>query len=194
MFGVLRVLRILPSIGTAAVLLGVILTGCSSSNTVATTGADGAPAVSASETEARLRSAADRWNGAPYQYGGTSKRGVDCSALVQAVYGNEFQLSLPRSTDEQADVGTRISRSTLRPGDLVFFRTGWKQDHVGIYLSDGEFLHASTSEGVTVSRLDRSYWQNHWWQARRLIPEAADTSSTSSDSLHRPESSNGVGW
>jgi len=65
----------------------------------------------------------------------------------------------------------------LQPGDLVFFRTGYKKRHVGIYLADGRFLHASASSGVTVSPLGRSYWQEHWWQGRRLLSLNEETPS-----------------
>jgi len=179
---------------TGLLLLGLLLIGCSSSRNASTTGRASAPALTPEETEQRLRSAADRWRGVPYKYGGTTQRGVDCSALVRAVYKTSFQVPLPRSTNQQADVGSRIARSALRPGDLVFFQTGWKQDHVGIYLSDGKFLHASTSAGVTVSRLDRSYWREHWWQARRLLNPAGDTRAARSDSLDRDGTSNTFGW
>jgi cell wall-associated NlpC family hydrolase len=127
----------------------------------------------------------------PHEWGGASKQGVDCSGLVQSVYQNAFQMSLPRTTEEQVDAGHRIQRSSLQPGDLVFFRHGRKKYHVGIYVDDGEFLHASSSNGVTVSPLDRSYWSDRWWQARRVLSTQAPSRGASAS---RPSDGSGVGW
>ena len=175
-------------------LLGGVLVGCGSSRSVSVEGASTQPSRTASEVEARLRSAADEWKGVPQKWGGTSKRGVDCSGLVQSVYASRFQLSLPRTTDQQVRTGARISRSSLRPGDLVFFRHGRKEYHVGIYLSEGEFLHTSTSDGVTISPLDRSYWEKRWWQGRRLLSLSGPSSRASSDISGAASSTAKVGW
>jgi len=80
-----------------------------------------------------------------------------------------FGLYLPRSTAEQARFGRRIERDELLPGDLVFFRIGRRTRHVGIYLGQGEFAHASQSQGVVVSRLDDPYWARRYWMARRVL-------------------------
>jgi len=111
----------------------------------------------------------ERWVGTPYRIGGTSFQGVDCSALVQNVFEETFRLSLPRTTGEQVHQGQPVSRGELVPGDLVFFRPPGRYDHVGIYLGEGRFLHASSSRGVMISRLDNRYWQRHYWQARRTL-------------------------
>jgi cell wall-associated NlpC family hydrolase len=174
-------------------LLGGALAGCGSSRSVSVDGTSTQPARPASQIESQLRSAADEWEGIPQEWGGTSKQGVDCSGLVQSVYASRFQLSLPRTTDQQVRTGTRVSRSALRPGDLVFFRHGRKEYHVGIYLSDGEFLHTSTSEGVTVSPLDRSYWKKRWWQGRRLL-DLPNRSPTSAAGADPSSSSEEIGW
>ncbi len=107
--------------------------------------------------------------GWPYRLGGTSRRGIDCSALVQHVFNDTFRLALPRSTGEQVHQGTPIARDELQAGDLVFFRPPGAYDHVGIYVGDGYFLHASTSQGVKLSRLENAYWRRHYWQARRAL-------------------------
>lgn len=107
------------------------------------------------------------WAGTPYRLGGASRRGIDCSAFVQTTFRQHFDQSLPRSTARQATLGRQVARSDMRPGDLVFFRTGGKTRHVGIYVDDGRFLHASTSQGVTFSHLDNPYWRDAWWMARR---------------------------
>lgn len=111
----------------------------------------------------------ERWAGTPYRIGGTGRSGIDCSALVQTVFSETFRLQLPRSTGEQVRQGTQISRDELQVGDLVFFRPPGRYDHVGIYVGDGYFLHASTSQGVMLSELDNSYWQRYYWQARRTL-------------------------
>ena len=168
-------------------LLGLIGSGCTSTqpasqNAPSTSGAD-ARSWSPSEAESRLRSAAQQWEGTPHKLGGESTQGADCSGLVKSVFASQFEVSVPRTTERQARVGTQVSQSELQPGDLVFFRPGYKKRHVGIYLSDGEFLHASASSGVTVSPLNRAYWQDHWWQGRRVLslsesaPEASPSPS-----------------
>lgn len=111
----------------------------------------------------------DRWMGTPYRLGGTSRHGIDCSALVQNVFAETFQLNLPRTTRKQVREGRRITRDELAPGDLVFFRPTGVYHHVGIYIGEGRFLHAASSRGVMISRLDNRYWRRHYWQARRTL-------------------------
>ena len=110
------------------------------------------------------------WRGAPYRYGGMTPRGVDCSGFVVRTFRDKFAMQLPRETREQAEIGTRIDKSDLLPGDLVFFKTGSGESglHVGIYDTDNQFIHASTSQGVTRSSLDNVYWNKKFWQARRI--------------------------
>jgi cell wall-associated NlpC family hydrolase len=83
-------------------------------------------------------------------------------------YRELFGKQLPRTVQEQVRQGTAVDRDFLQPGDLVFFRTGMYQKHVGIYLEDDLFIHASRSSGVRVSRLNDNYWQERFWQAKRL--------------------------
>ncbi|MDN3556354.1 C40 family peptidase [Halomonas maura] len=110
-----------------------------------------------------------RWLGTPYRLGGTTRRGIDCSALVQHVFADTFRLPLPRTTRQQVYEGEPVARDALRPGDLVFFRPPGVSRHVGIYVGEGRFLHASTSRGVKLSSLDNRYWRRHYWQARRPL-------------------------
>lgn len=79
-------------------------------------------------------------------------------------------MQLPRSTEEQTSLGTKVSRDELMPGDLVFFKTGGGENglHVGIYDTNDQFIHASTSRGVIRSSLDNVYWKRVYWQARRI--------------------------
>lgn len=116
----------------------------------------------------KLLSQYANWKGAPYQYGGLSKRGIDCSGFVQITFQNQFGRHLPRTTQQQAKVGSAISKSQLQAGDLVFFKTGYNKRHVGIALGNSEFMHASTSKGVIISNLENSYWLKHYRFSVRL--------------------------
>jgi len=110
----------------------------------------------------KLLSQYNSWKGTPYQYGGLSKRGIDCSGFVQTTFKNQFSKQLPRTTEQQAKLGSSVSKSNLKAGDLVFFKTGYKKFHVGIALDSLEFMHASTSKGVIISKLDNPYWQKNY--------------------------------
>lgn len=112
--------------------------------------------------------------GVRYKYGGnTPERGFDCSGLVRWVYNRTWGLMLPRRAKEMAQLGTEVDKTELQPGDLVFFNTLRRTfSHVGIYLGDGQFLHAPSSGGkVRVDNLDENYWQKHWNGARRVVDE-----------------------
>ncbi len=112
---------------------------------------------------------AEQYLGAPYRSGGTTANGVDCSGLTFAVY-REVGVKLPRSSDEQVNVGAPVSRDELAPGDLIFFGSSSNVSHVGIYAGDGEFIHASTrSRSVRFDRLDTTYFRNRYLTARRVL-------------------------
>jgi cell wall-associated NlpC family hydrolase len=108
-----------------------------------------------------------KWEGTRYRKGGLSHQGVDCSGFTFLTYKQIFGRDLPRTSVEQAQSGTKIARNALLPGDLVFFKRGVYGKHVGIYLENGKFIHASTSKGVMISSLDDSYWRNKYWTAAR---------------------------
>ena len=108
------------------------------------------------------------WQGVPYRLGRTDKSGVDCSSFTQQAFQQQFGITLPRTTADQAFVGIQVANRSLQPGDLLFYRSRFKVRHVGIYVGRGEFLHASTSRGVMISRVDNPYWRKYFWQARRL--------------------------
>jgi cell wall-associated NlpC family hydrolase len=113
--------------------------------------------------------AAGGWIGTPYLYGGTTRVGVDCSGFVLNVF-RTIDRSMPRQSQDQASVGEGVDLSSARPGDLVFFNTsGAGVSHVGIMLDYPEFIHASTSRGVTVSSLESGYYREHVMFARRVI-------------------------
>ena len=109
------------------------------------------------------------WKGVPYRYGGMSQRGVDCSGFVHLTFRSRLGMEVPRTTAELLQAGNPVKRNHLQVGDLVFFRTGPGNRHVGIYLGKGDFLHASTSRGVITSSLANPYWASRYWQARRLV-------------------------
>lgn len=108
------------------------------------------------------------WEGTPYDLGGLNLSGVDCSGFVYVTYRDRLGWHLPRTTERQARIGREIAREDLRAGDLVFFKTGFKVRHVGMYLEDGRFLHASTSRGVIISSLLNPYWEEAYWHSRRV--------------------------
>lgn len=108
--------------------------------------------------------------GKPYQWGGTGPNSYDCSGLVFTLYG-KLGISLPRVSAEQATAGTYVSREELQYGDLVFFaRDGKNVNHVGIYVGNGEFVHApSTGDVVKKSTMLTGYYNNCYYTARRVI-------------------------
>ncbi len=109
-----------------------------------------------------------QWHRIPYRYGGTGACGIDCSAFVQQAYRELFGIELPRTAQQQALCGRAVSERQIQAGDLVFFRTGGRNSHVGIYLEGGSFMHVSASRGVMISSLDKPYWKRHYWKARRV--------------------------
>ncbi len=114
-------------------------------------------------------SASMNYIGVPYVFGGTSPYGFDCSGYVQYVFA-KAGISIPRTADVQYEFGTPISTTDLVSGDLVFFSTyTYGASHVGIYLGDNNFIHASSSRGVTIDSLGSSYWSSHYIGARRIL-------------------------
>ncbi|MCK5872603.1 MAG: C40 family peptidase [Methylococcales bacterium] len=109
-----------------------------------------------------------KWRSVKYRLGGTGRRGIDCSAFVQQVFKKQFNFRLPRNTYGQVKRGKTIPKSKLKTGDLVFFKTSRRVRHVGIYLKDNKFIHASSSKGVTQSSLKNVYWAKKYWKAKRL--------------------------
>jgi cell wall-associated NlpC family hydrolase len=109
----------------------------------------------------------DDWYGTPYKYGGSSKYGIDCSAFVQAVFISAFGVTLPRTAREQYNTTRRISSTQLQEGDLLFFNTQGGISHVGIYLQNNKFVHASVS-GVTISDMFEPYYVRHFVAAGRV--------------------------
>lgn len=111
----------------------------------------------------------DEWWRTPYRMGGTTKKGVDCSAFVQTLMIGVFAMQLPRTAREQKSFSSRIPIAELKEGDLVFFNTRRGVSHVGVYLHNNKFVHASTSGGVMISDLYDSYWGKKFIGAGRII-------------------------
>jgi len=129
---------------------------------------------SESKTTSNIIKTANTYKGTKYKFGGTTKKGMDCSGLVYVAYGKEG-INLPRVSRDMAKQGKSVSLKKVIEGDLLFFKTGTKNriNHVGIVTSvkNGEifFIHASTSRGVINSSLNESYWKKTFVEARRII-------------------------
>ena len=120
-----------------------------------------------------MHEAIDSYLGTPYQFGGTSHRGIDCSGLVRRVY-QSVGVDLPRRAEDQLKQGTQVGRSGLRFGDVVFFRKVSRKGrdgtlHVGLYMGEDRFVHASKARGVIVDSLKREHWQRLFLGARRYL-------------------------
>jgi hypothetical protein len=121
-------------------------------------------------TNLPLYSFIEEWTGTPYQYGGNEKTGIDCSSfsvlLIREIYG----ITIPRTSIEQYNSTVPVSDDDLCEGDLLFFKTGEAPvSHVGVYLGNGKFVHASTGKGVTIDSLDMNYYRNTYIGAGRVI-------------------------
>ena len=146
----------------------LVLSGCSSPAVRQAEPVDIMDLVEGVEVRDKLYQQYDSWRGTRYQWGGQSRKGVDCSGFVQLTFRDQLGSWVPRTTLLQSQFGQPVNRRDLQPGDLVFFKTGFDLRHVGMYLKDGDFLHASTNAGVTISNLDETYWNNRYWQSRRM--------------------------
>ena len=113
------------------------------------------------ELRERLIATAKKYIGTIYRYGGMGVKGFDCSGYVQFVY-REIGISLPRSTPDQFEQGTKIDRADIKPGDLLFYRIyGGRISHVGIYLGDSRFIHApSFGRRVSITSMELAYWKS----------------------------------
>lgn len=118
---------------------------------------------------ARLLNIALRFGGAPYVWGGATPAGFDCSGFVQYVFG-QIGVNLPRTADVQYELGRKVMRVELQPGDLVFFETYEPgASHDGIYVGDDRFVAANSGTGVAVAAMSDPYWSNRYLGARRLF-------------------------
>ncbi|MET1032511.1 NlpC/P60 family protein [Domibacillus tundrae] len=114
-----------------------------------------------------------KFMGVPYVFGGTTPRGFDCSGFTQYIYKNAANVSLPRTAEQQYKVGTAVSKSSLQPGDLVFFANTYKAgiSHVGVYAGGNMVLNATSSEGIALVSLNNSYWGPKYAGSKRVVKE-----------------------
>lgn len=126
--------------------------------------------ASGNAVTSKLLREADSWMGTPYVWGGNDRNGVDCSGFVTQVYLRSLDIKLPRTSAQQQEFCTTISRNDLQPGDLVFFtvRGGDRVGHVGIYIGDGNMVHSSSSKGVIITPLSTPYFVTNYHSAGRV--------------------------
>ncbi|WP_018924351.1 NlpC/P60 family protein [Salsuginibacillus kocurii] len=130
----------------------------------------------AANTSDQVIQAGEQQLGTPYQWGGTSPSGFDCSGFTRHAF-SAAGIDLPRTAAEQYQVGTSVSRSDLQPGDLVFFNTsGSGVSHNGIYIGGNQFIHSSSSQGVSIASMSNTYWQPRYIGAKRVIEEQEESS------------------
>ncbi|MCT1532143.1 C40 family peptidase [Sphingobacterium daejeonense] len=142
-------------------------------------------------TNTKLYQFVYEWLGTPYRLGGDSKRGIDCSKFSLAVYENVFNTTIGYNSRNQYSNVTPIRKNDLQPGDLVFFKIRSRSiTHVGVYLGDDKFAHASSSKGVMVSNLNEAYWKRYYYNGGRpKVDESerimtADANPTNKSNLH----------
>jgi lipoprotein Spr len=120
-------------------------------------------------TNLTLLEAIESWYGTRYCLGGTTERCIDCSAFSQTILQEVYSIKLPRIAQDQYNQSIRISVNDLKEGDLVFFHTTTRLvSHVGVYLTNNKFVHASTSQGVMISDLNEPYWAGRYIGAGRV--------------------------
>ena len=116
-----------------------------------------------------LYSFIDEWYSTPYQYGGKSKKGIDCSGFIILLYQQVYKKNLSGTSESIYQQCNTVSKSKLKEGDLVFFKIDSKKvTHIGIYLQNNKFVHASTKKGVMISDLKEAYFKKYYYRSGRL--------------------------
>ncbi|MGH2622690.1 MAG: C40 family peptidase [Sphingobacterium sp.] len=137
-------------------------------------------------TNTKLYQFVYEWLGTPYRLGGDSKRGIDCSKFSLAVYENVFNTTIGYNSRNQYANVTPIRKGELQAGDLVFFKIRSRNiTHVGIYLGDDKFAHASSSKGVMVSNLNEAYWKRYYYNGGRPKLEDAQIMTADANNLDK---------
>lgn len=127
--------------------------------------------VSSASAASPLDTKIDKVLGVRYLWAGTTTKGFDCSGFTQYIFA-QFDIDLSHSSRGQATKGTKVAKSDLRAGDLVFFNTGGSGiSHVGVYVGEGYFVHSANKTGVTKSKLSESYYAKRYVTARRILSE-----------------------
>jgi lipoprotein Spr len=121
------------------------------------------------------------WIGTPYRFGGSSRKGIDCSAFTKQLYSDVFNLTIRRSSRDIFSMVNPVGKDDLKEGDLVFFKIHSRSiSHVGIYLGNNRFAHAS-SRGVAISSLDDAYYSRYFYKGGRLLEQFKDQLTSNSD-------------
>ncbi|UJP66970.1 C40 family peptidase [Mongoliitalea daihaiensis] len=149
----------------SAILLTFLITSCGSSKKLYTQNVN------------KVVDTAKSYRGTPYRYGGTTRSGIDCSALIYHSYAS-IGVQLPRTSEAQSKIGKKVNDRNLQKGDLVFFATGRRKNkvtHAGIVTENQRgrvlFIHSSTSLGVTEDNLENRYWSKAFLFGRRVLDE-----------------------
>ncbi|MFQ5677731.1 MAG: C40 family peptidase [bacterium] len=123
-----------------------------------------------SNFESKLADAIESYLGVPYKFGGATRSGMDCSGFVSIVYTEAVGMTLPHRARSMFKMGRPVERNRLQMGDLVFFENieNYGVSHVGIFVGDGRFAHASTSRGVVISDLSQDYYRERYVGAKRV--------------------------
>ena len=146
--------------GIPAIAVAVLLSACSTTNTARNMHSE-THAVGNGDNSS-LQASQDEFE--------NMVRNIDVKSRIMDQYADwQFGLELPRSTYEQQETGKSVSRTNLRTGDLVLFRAGSTGRHVGIYIGNNQFVHASTSSGVIISSMNEPYWKKRYNEARRVL-------------------------
>ncbi len=110
------------------------------------------------------------WIGTPYRWGGETKKGVDCSAFTKEIYAKAFGIILHRTSRDIFGMTSPVGRDELKEGDLIFFKIKSRSiTHIGIYLGNNRFAHASSSRGVVLSNLNEPYYKRYFFSGGRLL-------------------------
>ncbi|MES2266470.1 MAG: NlpC/P60 family protein [Bacteroidota bacterium] len=126
------------------------------------------------------------WIGTPYRFGGSSRKGIDCSAFTKQLYSDVFNLPIRRSSRDIFSMVSPVGKDDLKEGDLVFFKIHSRSiSHIGIYLGNNRFAHAS-SRGVAISNLDEAYYSRYFYKGGRLLESFKSELSASSSTDDKP--------
>jgi lipoprotein Spr len=126
------------------------------------------------------------WIGTPYRFGGSSRKGIDCSAFTKQLYSEVFNTTIRRSSRDIFSMVSPVGKDDLKEGDLVFFKIHSRSiSHVGIYLGNNRFAHAS-SRGVAISSLDDAYYSRYFYKGGRMLESFKNELSASANNADEP--------